>query len=50
LEQGGVETKFRNQDERQIIPISEIVGFVKSNLKSLEENLLSTPIHIPPME
>jgi prolyl-tRNA synthetase len=50
LERGGIETKFRNRDERSIVTISEIVGFVKSNLKSLEENLLSTPIHIPPME
>jgi prolyl-tRNA synthetase len=50
LEQGGIEYKFRNRDERSIIATSEIVEFVRSNLKSLEENLMSTPIHIPPME
>jgi prolyl-tRNA synthetase len=50
LEGGGIESKFRDRDERSIIPISNVVEFVKSNLKSLDEERLSTSIHIPPME
>jgi prolyl-tRNA synthetase len=50
LEQGGIEYKFRNRDERSIIPTSKIIEFVRSNLKSQEKNLSSTHIHIPPME
>ncbi len=50
LEQGGVEFKFRHQDQRSILAASEIIGFVKSNLKALEEDLFKIPIHIPAME
>jgi prolyl-tRNA synthetase len=50
LEQGGVECKFRHQDQRSITTVSEITEFVKSNLKVLEKDLFNTPIHIPPIE
>jgi prolyl-tRNA synthetase len=50
LEQGGVECKFRHQDQRSITTVSEITEFVKSNLKVLERDLFNTPIHIPPIE
>jgi prolyl-tRNA synthetase len=49
LEQGGVEAKLRHQDERSIVPVSELPEFVLSNLKAMEGSLLSAPIHIPPI-
>lgn len=49
LEQGGVEAKFRHQDERLIIPVNELLEFVSSNLKAMEGSVLTPPIHIPPM-
>ena len=49
LEQGGVEVKFRHQDERSIIPIPEMIEFVTTNIKAMEGSVLSAPIPIPPM-
>jgi prolyl-tRNA synthetase len=50
LERGGVEWKFRHQSERSIVPVSEVIESVNSNLKVLEEDALKSPFHIPPME
>jgi prolyl-tRNA synthetase len=50
LEQGGVEIKFRHQDERSITPLPKIVEFVKSSLNALEGEYKNTPIPIPRMD
>jgi len=49
LEQGGVEWKFRHRDETAITPVSDLLEFVKTHLNSLENDLSSTPIYIPPI-
>jgi prolyl-tRNA synthetase len=50
LEQGGVESKFRHREERSIIPLPEIVEYVKSSLNVLEEDTTNAPVTIPPMD
>ena len=41
LAQGGIEIKFRNKDDRQIIPRSDIIEYLQTNLKLLLNDLLS---------
>lgn len=41
LEQGGVETKLRHEDERGLVPRAEVVGWVRDRLTELEAPLLA---------
>jgi hypothetical protein len=50
LENGGVECKFRHQEERSIIPVSKITDYVETSLKALEKTLENMPNQVTPME
>jgi prolyl-tRNA synthetase len=50
LENGGVECKFRHQEERSIIPVSKITDYVETSLKALEKTLENMSNQVAPME
>jgi hypothetical protein len=49
LEKGGVEIKLRHREERRIIPTQDILDIVKTDLKTLQEDISNKPIRIPPI-
>ncbi|MGJ3237645.1 MAG: proline--tRNA ligase [Anaerolineae bacterium] len=47
LQNGGVEFKRRDQDEREIIAQDEIIGIIQSQIKVLEQELLAKVVDVP---
>ena len=45
--QGGIEVKFRDQDERRIIALSDIVVFLRTELDSLLDEISSKALTVP---
>jgi prolyl-tRNA synthetase len=47
LEQGGVEFKRRDQDEKRIIPLADVVAFVQAELSALQAEIDQTVTEVP---